>query len=190
MSAMSNVALHVMLSLVVVAGCGGDDDGVGSDAGGLRDATVSDGGGGLDAPATIDGGATGEDAAAPDGGVAADDGGSTGDGGGSTGDDGGTAPDAMSMGVACFPDPPIARGCGAAGDCIVVLHQIDCCGTFRAIGIAGSDRDRFDDEEALCEASYPRCRCAARPTEADDGSTGSAEPNVDCRAGVCTSSFL
>ncbi len=97
-------------------------------------------------------------------------------------------------GVACDETPPrfpvFARACVAPADCFVVEHQIDCCGSHLATGVSTDVVGDFGRAEALCRAQYPRCRCAARPTVADDGSVTMGVPaTVDCVAGTCTTSF-
>ena len=134
----------VVLSLsLAVTGCGDDDAPPPGDGGGGGD----DGGGGTD-----------------DGGGDEDAGSTTDDGGGTT-DDGGGGADDGGGGRACegFPTD-FERGCGADANCVVGLHQIDCCGTLFATGINHSERDRFDTAEATCRASYPACGCAAGAT--------------------------
>ena len=51
------------------------------------------------------------------------------------------------------------------------LHQIDCCGSIIAIGIATTATATFDPAEAACMASYPECGCAARAPITDSGET-------------------
>jgi hypothetical protein len=85
--------------------------------------------------------------------------------------------------------PPLDRACTVDADCGVALHQVDCCGRLRAIGIQEEERAAFDAAEALCRAEYPDCDCAPGPTQADDGTTGETARAL-CVEGECTSTFL
>jgi hypothetical protein len=107
--------------------------------------------------------------------------GATDTGGSGTGGSGGATLDcAMSF-------PTFDKTCTADTDCVTKLHQINCCGTQKAIGVAKSDSASFDSIEAACD--WPKCGCATMPTEAEDGTTsasfGDAIP-VACKAGQCT----
>lgn len=84
--------------------------------------------------------------------------------------------------------PTFDRSCRASGDCAVAVHQTDCCGNSRAMGIDASQRDAFERAEAVCRPMYPRCRCPARPPVTDDGATSDSSTTipVECRAGTCT----
>ena len=116
------------------------------------------------------------------------------------GDDSGTdasTDSATSVDSATEPDtgvdacelPIYGRACSTSADCVAVFHQIDCCGTFITMGLSRDEQAGFDTLEAACEATYPRCRCATGPTEADDGTTGSGEPNLSCVGGRCATSY-
>lgn len=85
--------------------------------------------------------------------------------------------------------PTFDRTCVQAADCVLVLHQADCCGTTLALGIGAGQQAAFDAAEAQCRAQYPLCDCAPAPTVADDGLTATdpASLGVACRAGRCTS---
>jgi len=65
--------------------------------------------------------------------------------------------------------PHFAKRCTAVADCDIADHQINCCGSQAAIGINGSERNRFDAAEMRCRGQYPMCRCPAEPTVAEDG---------------------
>jgi hypothetical protein len=84
--------------------------------------------------------------------------------------------------------PSFDRSCRAAGDCTVAVHQTDCCGNSRAMGINASQRAAFDRAEAVCRPMYPRCGCPAHPPVTDDGAAAdfSTPIPVECRAGTCT----
>ena len=84
-----------------------------------------------------------------------------------------------------FHNPP----CMTDDECAVGLHQIDCCGTFEAWGIAAADADAFAAAEATCEAQFPVCECPMQPTKADDGKVGDG-PNAFaaiCKDNTCQS---
>ncbi|MBI4815345.1 MAG: hypothetical protein HY791_03765 [Deltaproteobacteria bacterium] len=95
--------------------------------------------------------------------------------------------------VQCFPSPSrfpeFDRVCLQDQDCQLAEHQIDCCGSTRALGINHAARAEFDAAEATCVSQYPLCRCAARPPVADDGASALDPANlaVECRAGECFS---
>lgn len=84
--------------------------------------------------------------------------------------------------------PTFDRSCGAATDCVVALHQTDCCGSRRAMGINAGQRDAFNRAEAVCRPMYRECGCPAGIPTTDDGA--SADPfttiPVECRTGTCT----
>jgi len=92
--------------------------------------------------------------------------------------------------VQCGQNPPqfpvFDRTCEKDADCVVVLHQVNCCGTEVAWGIAASEKAAFDAAESECRSEYPACGCPALPTQADDGNTGS-DFGVRCRNGECFS---
>jgi hypothetical protein len=61
------------------------------------------------------------------------------------------------------------RSCTVDADCEIGVHQTDCCGNTYAIGLAPSERDRFDAWEPMCRATYPACGCPSGPTQTDSG---------------------
>lgn len=87
--------------------------------------------------------------------------------------------------------PSFERQCSADADCVAVLHQIDCCGTYVALGIRVTEQTAFAAAEKDCEAMYPGCGCASRPTVADDGTQdqGGSRLSARCSAGRCLSHF-
>lgn len=112
----------------------------------------------------------------------------------------GSATDASSVDAgrdgfpgACTPDggfPSFQKGCGTADNCIIKLHQIDCCGSIIAIGLNHSEFTPFDQTEQAWEAACPRCKCPAQPTVAEDGKSGlNADIKVKCDNGVCRTVF-
>ncbi len=109
-------------------------------------------------------------------------------GGGSTSTGaGGAAPE-----VKCAVSPPVFptfdRTCSGASDCVVAFHQINCCGTRRAMGIAKGELAAFGQAEAVCESQYPGCGCAQQPTAADDGNSTFDESSIQvtCLMGNCS----
>lgn len=128
------------------------------------------------------------DAELPDGG--ADDAGTEDAGIDDAGDsDGGAAISCTGPGGSTFPT--FDRACAGEGDCVVVEHQTNCCGTLRALGIRADQQAAFDAAEASCRAMYPGCGCASMATQADDDTIddGSTPARVLCAAGQCTSTF-
>ena len=85
--------------------------------------------------------------------------------------------------------PEFRSLCREAADCTQAFHQIDCCGTIAAIGVLASSHDDFLAAEERCRGEYDACRCAARPTQTDDGVlvTELSEFDVACEAGACVS---
>jgi hypothetical protein len=166
-----------VLFLLAVAACG-DDAAPSTDAGSST----------RDAGSTRDSGAT--DGGERDAGSTPADGGST-DGGATDAGSTDAGSDIVMCGASEVVFPTFDRSCVDETDCYVAVHQIDCCGTFIATGIAAGESARFDAAEMVCQAMYPRCRCLARPTMADDGttSTGVGEATLQCIDSICTTSF-
>jgi hypothetical protein len=108
--------------------------------------------------------------------------------GGSSGT-GGAAPavDCSTSGENYFPS--FSKACAVPADCAIGFHQINCCGTQQAIGIAASEQAAFAAAEATCASQYPGCGCAGGPTTAEDGKAadmGNAQIQVACTGGACT----
>src|SRR5262249_45859826 len=61
------------------------------------------------------------------------------------------------------------RRWGNDGDCVLGIHQPDCCENPSASGMTLLERGRFDALEPLCQATYPGCGCPAGPTHTDSG---------------------
>lgn len=117
-----------------------------------------------------------------------------------------TAGDAAIQGVSCSGSPvkfpQFAKTCASDADCFVALHQINCCGTLGAFGLAAGEKAAFAAAEAQCQAQYPDCKCAQQPTMGEDGYTTKDTDfkavcqDSQCRAVVpepkaeCTSSGL
>jgi len=88
--------------------------------------------------------------------------------------------------------PEFDDTCSADADCMVALHQINCCGTQIAIGINVAEGADFKAAEAICQGQYPGCGCAQFPTEADDGNTGYLLEDfaASCMDGACWTSVV
>lgn len=86
-----------------------------------------------------------------------------------------------------FPSD-LDRACAASGDCVVVMHQIDCCGGAVAMAIGASERARADAAEARVAATCPAlCECLAT-MRLEDGTTVADVAGVAavCEASRCT----
>jgi hypothetical protein len=115
-------------------------------------------------------------------------GGTTSGAGGSTttSGTGGGAPNVQCAGSpSVFPS--FDRACTVDAECAVVFHQINCCGTRRALGIVKGKVVDFSAAETICESQYPGCGCAQQPTMADDGNASADESliKVSCSMGIC-----
>ncbi len=94
---------------------------------------------------------------------------------------GGTTGESGSTGDSGSPDGGPFAGCSFVGmlddrctidsDCVLGIHQTDCCGNTAAVGFNHAERTRFDTLEPLCAASYPGCGCPQGPTRTDSGET-------------------
>ena len=96
----------------------------------------------------------------------------------------------MCSGTGAGTFPEFDDACAADADCVLVLHQINCCGSTHAWGIATTALAAFQAAEAICESQYPPCDCAAFPPVADDGGS-SWDMNgykVACVGGACWTS--
>jgi hypothetical protein len=87
--------------------------------------------------------------------------------------------------------PTFDKTCAAAADCVVALHQVNCCGTLTAIGINAAEASAFAAAEMTCQMQYPGCGCASTPTTTEDGkmSMDDTQIQVGCMNGQC-STFL
>lgn len=68
--------------------------------------------------------------------------------------------------------PSFADACTTNSQCVLVLHQVDCCGSMVAMGINVNARNDFDRDEQTWRGSCPACGCTPRPTTAQDGNAG------------------
>lgn len=161
--------LHGVLALVLLAACD-DGNGSGADAG--------DAGSRIDASTTDAG--TGDVDSGP-----GDDGG-TGDAGPT--DDGGTGTDAATdsglpacAGMECTDYAAALsaapRGATSLDNCVIQLHQTDCCGANRAYGVNHAARDTLCPAEDACVATYPTTPGCTDATITTD--TGETTTNMD-----------
>ncbi len=100
------------------------------------------------------------------------------------------APDAVGPKVQCvgneFSFPTFSKTCGGDSDCFAAYHQVNCCGTLIALGLATSDKAAFEAAEKTCGEQYPGCGCASQMTMAEDGYSAGANPiAVKCAGGKC-----
>jgi len=84
--------------------------------------------------------------------------------------------------------PTFDKSCTLASDCFIAIHQINCCGSMKALGLNQAEQARFAADEKICQGQYPGCGCAAAPTVAEDGQSESAGKMivVECQARQCT----
>lgn len=105
--------------------------------------------------------------------------------------EGGCCPSCLpEFGCAADFETAFDRTCTTDEDCAIGLHQSDCCGTVRAMGISTSAEDRFASMESVCAPTWPECDCMTRGTITDDDEsfTGLGEIVVACdaTAGLCS----
>lgn len=103
---------------------------------------------------------------------------------GGTGTDGGD----VVMCVGATPSfPSFDKTCTGVADCFIGIHQTNCCGATKSIGINQAEKAPFTSDEKTCEGQYPGCDCAATPTVAEDGQFASATTMivVECQASKC-----
>lgn len=106
--------------------------------------------------------------------------------GDTTGEDSTRSDGDVTSGPCDFLPGDYGVSCSSASDCIVALHQLDCCGSRTAVGLSASERDRFDTAEAACVGSLPQCDCPTQMTTAEDGHAGSeSDIFARCDAGEC-----
>lgn len=195
-------------------GCGAttraDNDGTSARAGASNAAGAS--GGFAVAGALASGGSSGDEAASghaeeagrsfggqSSGGDGSALGGSTEDGGATSSSsgragngEGGT--NAISCVGAMAHFPQFDRSCSTASDCSVVAHTTNCCGSRLAMAIATSEIPAFDSAEAICDAQYPACGCAAQGVQVEDGTqvgwTWKTEVKASCDSGNCKAHYV
>jgi hypothetical protein len=83
--------------------------------------------------------------------------------------------------------PTFDKTCAVADDCIIGIHQTNCCGATTAIGLTKVEQSRFAAAEQLCMSQYPPCACPATPTVAEDGRNPIAGQSivVECQSRKC-----
>jgi hypothetical protein len=99
--------------------------------------------------------------------------------------------------LACFGDagtvPSVPfKVCSGAGGCIIITHQVDCCGNEVFVGVHKDQKAAFEACEQAHRDALPKCGCPAGPTKSEDGLTP-AFPVVSCTnftsgGGVCMTS--
>jgi hypothetical protein len=75
--------------------------------------------------------------------------------------------------------PAFSRSCQDATECAIANHQIDCCGSTIATGIAATDLAAFEQSESACATLFPACGCASQPPVLDDGTMASNLGTID-----------
>jgi len=92
------------------------------------------------------------------------------------------------------------RGCTNNKSCVAELHQVDCCGAIRAMGVNHSEAKKFCAAEygtasvTGCRPSYPNPPgCSSKVIKVDTGDTtmnpnrvGLRCANIDSKTGVGT----
>ncbi len=183
---------HTLLCMFALslAACGGGTN-TNTDSG--RDGTSADGTG-TDVTSTDS--TTGNDVTASD--TAADDVTSGNDGStttdvvatdSTTSSDTGSGTDgsaACTAGVECSNYAAVLatqpRGATSLANCVVQLHQSDCCGATRAYGINHGARTELCPAETACVASYPSpASCTDNTITTDTGETTTMMSNVKIR---------
>lgn len=62
-----------------------------------------------------------------------------------------------------------SRACRVDADCAIAQHQLDCCGSMQATGIARTELATFQAYEETCVQKQAPCNCVAKPVQVDDG---------------------
>jgi hypothetical protein len=193
----AGAVVFALICSIHAVGCGSDKN-----HGTLDGGSGSAGSGGSSGSAGGSGGSTGGSAGSSVG-ASGVSGGSTG-GSGATGGSGGTAGSqgtgdggAVDSGidaglVDCMASPQVFpvfdRVCWDDFWCAVAIHQTDCCGNRKALGVLHPELERFDPAERICKSQYPACGCPAGPVTTDTGQTATdvSTIKVQCRNNVCT----
>jgi hypothetical protein len=83
--------------------------------------------------------------------------------------------------------PMFDKTCTAATDCVFGVHQTDCCGSTRAIGMNKAEQARFDADEKVCTDQYAQCACPAFFTISEDGQRAMDGKMivVECQSSQC-----
>ena len=79
------------------------------------------------------------------------------------------------------------RGASSLDNCVIQLHQADCCGATDAYGINHAARTALCAAEATCVAGYPDPICSDTSVTTDTGETTMNRDDVRVRlvAGIC-----
>jgi hypothetical protein len=74
-----------------------------------------------------------------------------------------------------------------------VAHTTSCCGSRLAMAIATSETPAFNSAEAICDAQYPACGCAAQGVQVEDGTqvgwSWQTEVKASCDSGSCKAHY-
>ncbi len=98
--------------------------------------------------------------------------------------------------LACFGDggavPSVPFKVCQGGGCIIISHQVDCCGNQVYVGVHKDQKAAFEACEQAHRDALPKCGCPSGPTKSEDGQTP-AFPVVSCTnvtsgGGVCMTS--
>jgi hypothetical protein len=118
-------------------------------------------------------------------------------GGSSAGQAGSSSGGKSSGGTSNHDDPDcdadfdaLDKSCDSAQECVLVQHQVDCCGTILIMGLHSAEQLAFAALEQYCAAQFPLCGCAAQGMRLEDGSMidfDSTAAVVDCVDGLCQS---
>jgi hypothetical protein len=151
-------------------------------------ACSSSGSGGSGGGSTSTSNSSAADSSSSAGGAGGAGGSASATGAGGAGGAGGAAIDCSGATGSKFPT--FDSSCQIDGDCALEFHQVSCCGTRVAVGVAVSASAAFAVAETSCEKMYPGCGCAQEPTKADDGKTGDEKLiKVQCKTGGCYTFF-
>ncbi|MBM4389220.1 MAG: hypothetical protein FJ088_15900, partial [Deltaproteobacteria bacterium] len=95
----------------------------------------------------------------------------------------------IKCGVIDAEFPEFDKSCEKDEDCVLVYHQINCCGTLVAWGLNAFEKTAFEYAESVCQSQYPPCGCAQAPTMAEDLNTAFSEEDfsVKCTQEKCRS---
>ena len=107
------------------------------------------------------------------------------------GGSGGEAAISCSGALRAFPE--FGRACNSVADCVLVAHTTSCCGALLVMAIASSEQAEFARDEAICDAQYPLCGCAANTVDVEDGTRvlwpWQTEVRAACDGGACRAHY-
>jgi hypothetical protein len=100
---------------------------------------------------------------------------------------GGSPPDCdrIVCAVSASEFPSFDKTCATPADCVIGVHQFNCCGSTIALGMNRVEQDRFAGAEQTCAEQYPRCACAQTATAEDGRSTFGGTVVVACQSSQC-----